>query len=348
MIANGLLTILNDENPLPRLCFSKAIAREGNAPHHFVVALMRDNLDIAAPVILYSPVLRDYDLEELISESDEQTYEIIASRLHLSFDVSSLLASQGGVLSCINLLSNPTAFISQDTLALIAERHINDPRVCVAILERTDIPISIRQMLMTTLCEALIHDQYVASVPPQRVRRIIRETWERMTVEMIRTADENERRMLISHLRSNDKLNASLLLRALIYGDFFFFEESLADLAKLPMDRASRLAKDYSGLGFRALYDCAGLPPTAYIGFTITVRNVLCMLEAGYDLTVPSLRRHLLEQILDDYEIRSTSSEDAVLKFFLRLYDESMYEGSEPIYEGSEKNLQGVLENVAA
>lgn len=332
-IGCGLAAVLDDPSPLVRKTLADALAEEPRAPHHMVMGLARDQLAVAARVIICSPVLRDYDLIELIAESDDQVREMIAVRLHLSATVAAVLADQAGAVPCVSLLQNPTAALTPLSIARIAERHANDPLVRSVMLDRADLPIPIRQGLTTALCDALgSHAMVKAYVRPERMERVMRETWERATIELACTAIDGERRTLIAHLGTSGKLTAGLLLRALTSGNFSFFEEALAYLARLPVLRASKLARDRSGIGFRALYERAGLPAAAFDGFEMVVQSVLDAQDAHSDLTSARVRRQLLQGALETYAPQAQGSADTVLKHLSRLHDEAAREEAKSVF----------------
>jgi uncharacterized protein (DUF2336 family) len=80
----------------------------------------------------------------------------------------------------------------------------------------------------------------------------------------------SEVQALIRHLRASGQLNAGLI-RALLSGNIVLFEEALAELADVPVDRVSALMHDRGSAGLRALFDRAGLPPSTYPAFKAAV-----------------------------------------------------------------------------
>ena len=65
---------------------------------------------------------------------------------------------------------------------------------------------------------------------------------------------------LVQHLRESGQLTAGLILRALLSGNVVLFEEALAELSGVPLDRVTSYIHDRNISGFRALYRKAGLP----------------------------------------------------------------------------------------
>ena len=62
-----------------------------------------------------------------------------------------------------------------------------------------------------------------------------------------------------------------MMLRALLSGNVVVFEEALAELSGLPIDRVIGYIHDKTIAAFRALYDKAGLPAAAYPAFRAAI-----------------------------------------------------------------------------
>ena len=63
---------------------------------------------------------------------------------------------------------------------------------------------------------------------------------------------------LMRHLRQSGQLTAGMILRALLSGNLVLFEEALAELSGMPLDRVTSYIHDKNISGFRALFGKAG------------------------------------------------------------------------------------------
>ena len=77
---------------------------------------------------------------------------------------------------------------------------------------------------------------------------------------------------MIRHLRESGQLTAGLVLRALLSGNLALFEEALSELTGMSLARVAGIVHDRKGFGFRALYEKAGLPASAYPLFREALR----------------------------------------------------------------------------
>ena len=130
------------------------------------------------------------------------------------------------------------------------------------------MPAATRQALVAKLSATLAG--FVTArdwLAEDRAVRVAKEACEKATVVLAASSSEAEVRPLIRHLRVTGQLTAGLILRALLSGNIGLFEEALAELSDLPLDRVVGLIHGKGSAGFRALYERAGLPASSYPAF---------------------------------------------------------------------------------
>ena len=102
----------------------------------------------------------------------------------------------------------------------------------------------------------------------------------------------------VDHLYKSEKLTPSLLMRALAAGYLPFFEASMAKLSALPRHRAWLLVHDAGRLGFKALYERAGMPQRLYPTFRAALDTFHEMDAEGLAYDRASFQSQLLERFL--------------------------------------------------
>jgi uncharacterized protein (DUF2336 family) len=130
-----------------------------------------------------------------------------------------------------------------------------------------------------------------------RARRVAKEACEKATVTLAATSPP-DLRALVAHLRATGQLTAGLILRALLSGNVRLFEEALADLSGLPSARVAGLIHDKRGAAFRALYDKAGLPASAYSAFRAALDALHEIGFVGEAGGATRLKRRMVERVL--------------------------------------------------
>jgi hypothetical protein len=82
-------------------------------------------------------------------------------------------------------------------------------------------------------------------------------------------------------------------------GNVVLFEEALAELSSIPIDRVTAYVHDKNISGFRALYREAGLPEVAYPAFREALTAMRAGLLIGEQGGASRLKRRMVERVLD-------------------------------------------------
>lgn len=261
----AMMMLLDDPSPLVRRALSESLASSRKAPPSIVVALTLDQPEIAAPVLERSPLLLDSDLVDAVALGNAQVQAAIARRQGLPTAVAAAIVEVGSPESCLLLLENPHAEIAIFSVNRMVERFGHLAAIREVLLARDDLPAPTRQSLVAKLSSTLAN--FVVSrewLGPDRAQRVVKEACEKATVILAAETPETQVRPLIRHLRETGQLTAGLILRALLSGNVTLFEEALADLSGMALARVVGLVHDRGSSGFRAIYEKAGLPDTAY------------------------------------------------------------------------------------
>jgi uncharacterized protein (DUF2336 family) len=324
----GAMTmLLDDPSPLVRLALAEVLAGSDRAPPTILHALAADQPNVAAAVLVRSPLFLDADLVEAVATGESNLQCAIASRVHLPGSVSAAIAEVGSAEACLMLLENASAEMVPFSLDRIVERHGHLAAIRNVLLERSDLPVPTRQALVVKLSQTLA--DFVTSrawLAAERAKRITREACEKATVALAAETSEGGVRPLIRHLRGSGQLTAGLILRALLSGNIELFEEALAELADLPLKRVAGIVHDRRGASFRALYDKAGLPSSVFPAFREALE---AMGEDGF-LIEPGggsrLKRRIIERVLTRCEVESLDGVEPLLTLLRRYAAEAARE----------------------
>lgn len=320
--AEGAMTmLLDDPSPLVRQALAEAFASSPDAPPIIVHALAGDQPDVAAPLLERSPLFFDTDLVDAVATGDALRQVAVASRSPLQCSVSAAIAEVGCAEACLVMLENPDADVVAFSLDRVVARFGHLAPIRHAVLERDELPAATRQALVLKLSQTLA--DFVASrewLAGDRAQKVAKEACEKATVVVAADSDSGEMRPLIRHLRDSGQLTTGLVLRALLSGNITLFEESLAELTDMPLPRVVGIVHDRRGAGFRALYDKAGLPASAYPVFRCALE---AMREDGmpYEIgDVGRLKRRVIERVLTLCETAAIDNVEPLLTL-LRRYE---------------------------
>lgn len=316
---DALIMMLDDSSPLVRRAMAEALGSSPYAPPAVIMALATDQRSIAAIVLSRSPLLLDTDLIDRVGAGEQAAQAAIASRSGVPCAVAAAIAEVGSAESCLILIENPRASIVPFSLDRIIARHGHLAAVREALFARDDLMPAARQALTAMLSQTLV--DFVASrswLKEDRARQTAGEACERVTVALAATATDPQMRPLMRHLRETGQLTAGLVLRALLSGNLFMFEEALAELADIPLGRVSGLVYDARRHGLRAVVRNAGLPDAVYPAVRAAID---AMQEVGYvnDFAgATRLNRRIVERVLTACEEGADADSEPLLVLLRR------------------------------
>ena len=323
----AMLMLLDDVSPLVRRALADTLAASPSAPPAIVLALAADQPQIAAPVLALSPLFIDADLVDAVATGVGAVQTAIASRAALPRSVAAAIAEVGTAESCLVLLENGDADIAPFSIDRIAERHGHLAAIREPLLAREDIAPATRLTLVAKLSKTLAG--FVAErqwLDADHAQRVVREACEKATLVLAADTPVMQMRPLIHHLRVSGQLTAGLILRALLSGNLVLFEEALAELTDMPVERVSGLVHDSGNAGLRALFDQAGLPPSTYPAF----KEAIGAMREGDFVSEPGgaarLKRRMIERVLTRCEDEALGELEPLLTLLRRFATEAARE----------------------
>lgn len=269
-------------------------------PHDVALRLAHDIDSIAAPVLAFSPAFTDEDLAEIVRASSEAKQIAVAERPALGEAVTRAVAEHGCDKAVRTAVSNDNAAFAADALDRVLDRFAHEPATTAAMAYRRVLPLSISERLVTLVTDQVRrHLVNAHQLSPETALRVALGTRERATVDLIDQAIRStDLKAFCAHLHLQERLTASLLLRAIGQGCITFFEWSLAELTGVPHHRAWLLVHDAGPLGLRALYERAGLPARLLPAFRAGI-DALHSLQAEGGVTDPRVfQQRMLERFL--------------------------------------------------
>jgi len=223
----------------------------------------------------------------------------IAGRALLPRALAAAIAEVGTAEACLTLLENPDADIASFSLDRVVDRFGHLAPIRENLLRRDDLPMAMRQALLSKLSQTLAG--FVAArqwLGPEHAEYATKEACEKATVALAADTPYEEVGELVQHLRQSSQLTAGMILRALLSGNVVLFEEALAELSTMPIDRVTGYIHDKNISGFRALYEKAGLPDVAYPAFREALAAIREGLLIGEQGGAARLKRRMVERVL--------------------------------------------------
>jgi uncharacterized protein (DUF2336 family) len=271
-------------------------------PHDVALSLAKDVESVSLPVLRSSEVLTDADLVTIIGNAGSAKQVAVAGRSVVSDQVSSALVESGSEEAVTTLVSNEGAVLSEVTLQKAVDTFGDKEPLQTAMVKRPGLPITVSERLVTLVSEHL-RDELVTrqELSSSLATDLLLQTRERATINLSSGSSEDELVNLVHHMNENDRLTASIVLRALCMGDLAFFEAALAELSGVSLKNSRTLIHDPGQLGLKRLYDKAGLPSAQ---FTAVRAAIDATRETEYDGGENDRERYsrrIIERILTQY-----------------------------------------------
>ncbi|OHB34669.1 MAG: hypothetical protein A2882_10225, partial [Phenylobacterium sp. RIFCSPHIGHO2_01_FULL_70_10] len=269
-LAQEILRVMAaDAAELVRRALAVTLKHSPLLPHDVAVKLARDVESVCQPIIAFSPVFTDEDLMEIVRLGGPIRQVAVAKRPRLSKRVTQAIVEVGTERAVEVACANDNADFADATLMQVLARFERSERVLSAVAYRQALPLSVTEKLVDMVSDK-VRDHLLTHHPvsAELALQIATGAKERATIDLVdqagRTADLKS---FVAHLHRNERLTASLLLRALAHGHMAFFEWGLAELAGVPHHRTWLMIHDAGPLGLKAVYERAGLPARLFPAF---------------------------------------------------------------------------------
>ena len=256
----ALTLLLDDPSPRVRAAMADALALSPFAPPQIIAALASDQEEVAAPVLIRSPLLADMDLIDRVAGASAPIQALIASRPRVSRSLSAAIAEVGAVEACLALAKNDGAEIASLSFRRMVERHGHEGSLREILLADARLPGECRHLLLVKLGEALRSAPLVvALMGTARAERITREACVRASLTLIDRTGREEHDALIEHLRLRGDLTAAFLVRAIAHGKVDFIGSVLMALSGQGEQRVRALLSSGRDVAVTALFRAAGI-----------------------------------------------------------------------------------------
>jgi uncharacterized protein (DUF2336 family) len=311
--------LMRDAELRVRKTLANALKDNLSAPHDVVVALAKDSLEVAAPILEHSFVLTEQDLMSIVSAAKELGYmQAIAKRETLSKPLSHALIETRENKVIEQVVLNRGAALSDTSLAMLLKDHGRNQSIMESLVMRGGLPHSFAERLFSAVSDNLkkqLSKRYRFSAPAESPVRAARETatlqflspWmsEQNIVELVREIDRNKR------------LKSSMIIRSLCIGDLRFFEVAMAQLAGVPVSNARLLMLDPGPLGFKALYDSARMPEEYLEAVKVMLHIALSETEYG-EYRASDFCQRMIERITAEGHDKSVPSMNILMTMIAR------------------------------
>jgi uncharacterized protein (DUF2336 family) len=209
-----------------------------NPPVDLVLILANDQIEVARPLLLYSKILKDNDLIDIIRHRSLQHQISIAARENLSAKVSSVLVQMGSPSVMNVLLNNASAVISPEAFNLLVNQAQHQDSLQAPLIKRADLPPALAKRMYLWVSDAL-KEAILAnfSLSQTELNSGLEAAIAGLTAEDEFCAGQaGMAKKMVDKLFEAGEVNPAFLMKCLHQGQVPLFEEAFAKLCRVPAD----------------------------------------------------------------------------------------------------------------
>ncbi len=265
LIFEILKKLLHDfEIPL-RARLSLRLAGVPNAPRELIVTLANDEIEVAQPVLLHSPVLRDVDLIEVIRHRSQRHQVAVARRNDLSETLSEVLVETHDEDVIQALLQNDNASISEATMAYLVEQSRRVDSFQEPLVDRNDLPEALAKKLYWCVAAALrqrILEKF--DILPSQIDKAMEESVAELQADQAKTAETDSAAALARKMAGQAAISAGTLIKVLRRGEVALFEALFSEASGISAPMLQRIVYDSNGDRMAIVAKGLGFPRQAF------------------------------------------------------------------------------------
>ena len=216
---------------------SERLARDPQAPKVLVLALARDeDVSVAYPVLIESPVLEESDLVDLVRQSPPEHRCGALQRESLSESVAAVAVETGDLQVMRWLVENPGANISRRDMEVIVKAASVEPELQKPLVHRSDLPDDLASKIESFLPDEL--RQQIAN----------RHRFDAAALELEGSNSAPEAALALGlRLREAGTLTVELLLQTIRAGKVLEFEAFFARYVRISLAAARQVLESPTG-----------------------------------------------------------------------------------------------------
>ena len=309
MTLDALDILVQDQLVQVRQVIAEALKDAHDAPHGIIQRLARDaELEVAGPILEFSPILTDEDLLEIISTTAVTgAIRAISRRDGVSEDVCDAIVVSDDVDGVTALLGNASAQIREETLDSLVEGSRRTQDWQMPIVKRPFLPIGAVRKLSSFVTDAVLGalirrddlDAETVVMVGKAVRERMNGDGAEKQSEPERPTRESDARTKVMALHAEDALDQDAIDEELMGGNRTFVTEALAVLSGLAPAVVLRIVSARSAKAVTALSWKAGLSMRFAIKLQARFANVPMreVLQAKNGLEYPMSEQDMAWQI---------------------------------------------------
>jgi uncharacterized protein (DUF2336 family) len=311
IIATEIFRLLaKDAEVVIRQAMAEKLKHNSRLPEDVAFMMANDVLQVALPVLQFSPVLSEEDLLMIVrGTKDLAKLLAVTKRDVVSPAVSKEIVAKKQPVLSESLIRNRGAFVAAEDMQMVVEQFSHVDSLMTALVERQELPPVIVEKLMAVVNTALKDALIKKHVPhTHAVQEVAEETHAETTLlHASQPANPIQKEELIEHLYRTQKLNSSMVIRAICLGDLEFFVSSMVKLTGWKKHRIEDALQANDITAMRRMYRAGGLPESIQDATIAVLVFVLDELRNGHKPDMMNFAGRIIERVVAAGYDRSVS-----------------------------------------
>ncbi len=276
LMTDILRRLIHDVEMSVRLALAERLADRPDAPRDLVVTLANDRIEVAKPILVRSPVLRDDELIEIIRHRSAEHQLAVAMRGSLMPAVSATLVEGGDERVIVTLLDNENAEISKATVDYLVEMSLRIDKFQRPLLGRRELSPDLAKKMYWSVSAALRqHILQNFAIEPEELDEAMAETITQVIEESRDGAEDGNkaRSSLVDHLCETNALTPRFLIQVLREGEIPLFEDMFVKLTGLAKAMARRIIYSPGGEALAVICRAIGIEKADFASIFLLSRQ---------------------------------------------------------------------------
>lgn len=301
IVAEIFRLMAKDAEVAIRQAMAEKLKHNSRLPEDIAFVLANDVLQVALPVLQFSPVLSENDLTVIVRGTKELAKLVaISKRDVVTPAIAHEIVVKQEVIATETLLRNKGASIASVDLQAVVDEFSGSESLMTAMVERQVLPAAIVEKMLVVVTESL-KTQLVKKHREQYldIAQAAEDAREDITISHIAApAVAEQKAELVEAMQQSNRLSSSVIIRAICKGDTEFFAESIARLTGTPKARIGVLMQEKNMDALSRLYRAAGLPESVSEATMLVLSLVLEEKETGRVMDSGVLTSRVIERIV--------------------------------------------------
>lgn len=247
-----MLNLLRQAEVDLRQALAERLASHMTAPHELIVFLANDEISVAEPILLHSPLLSDIDLMYIVAIKGKTHARTVAERADLSPMVANKLIDTRDPAVIRTLVDNQRVTLQKSSMKKLARVALVSEEIQAPLLRRPEVDSDVAVDLYMVVSQAL-RRQIVSKFKLQS--HLVEQAIDGLVQELSNEARglrevSAEMMALAQRMRESGDISADLMIRTLRRGQISFFVALFAAKMELQPAQVMSMIQRDGGKGF--------------------------------------------------------------------------------------------------